>query len=432
VTLQLSEVLDSPVGPTTKGFPGNAGPMPLDKVGSQGWNVLAEDLPLPVMVLKRSAVEHNLATMRSYCDRRGLLLAPHAKTTMAPQLMQAQLEAGAWGLTVASSQQAQVLRALGCRRIVVANQLVGAPNVRYLAEQLRDDPAFELYSWVDSPESVQALVEAAELAGLDRPWQVLLEVGWPGGRTGTRDAAAAAATVAAVTASRGRVELVGISVFEGLLAVSTIGSSAAGGVSTGVSLEELLADVVATADRLHATGVLPEGYLLTGGGSASFDAVAERFVGAAGDPRVLLRSGCYVTHDHGMNHTLSPLGTADHRAPEEDGTLEPALEVWAYVHSAPEPGLAFLTLGRRDAPYDAGLPVPLFRIAAGSTQRVPLTGEVTGLNDQHCYLRYDGELAVGDRVVLGISHPCTAFDKWQVIPVVDDDWNVVDAVRTYF
>ena len=32
----------------------------------------------------------------------------------------------------------------------------------------------------------------------------------------------------------------------------------------------------------------------------------------------------------------------------------------------------------------------------------------------------------------GISHPCTAFDKWRLIPVVDDDYTVVDAVLTFF
>lgn len=428
--LDLSDVLASPVGPTTKGFPGGLAPLALRDVGAQGWDVVGEDLPLPLLVLRRSALDHNLAVMKQWCDSRGVLLAPHGKTTMAPQLFDRQLAAGAWGITVASVQQVQVARSVGCSRVVVANQLVGAPGLDWLAAERDADPAFELYNWVDSPAAVAELVAATRRTGSTRPWTVLLELGWPGGRTGARDDAAVDATVEAVRASGGAVQLVGVSIFEGLLAVSTVSAAAAGGVSAGVSLDAVLERVVTTAQRLRADGALPQDALLSGGGSASFDAVAEHFATAWPQARLLLRAGCYVTHDHGMNESLSPLGTTDPRSPGP--RLQPALELWTYVHSTPEPGLAFLTLGRRDAPYDAGLPVPLARVRRGSRERVPFVGEVTGLNDQHCYLRHEGELEVGDRVVLGISHPCTAFDKWQVLLVVDDDGRVVDAVRTYF
>jgi D-serine deaminase-like pyridoxal phosphate-dependent protein len=35
-------------------------------------------------------------------------------------------------------------------------------------------------------------------------------------------------------------------------------------------------------------------------------------------------------------------------------------------------------------------------------------------------------------VTFGLSHPCTAFDKWSLLPVLDDEDRVIDAVRTYF
>jgi len=41
-------------------------------------------------------------------------------------------------------------------------------------------------------------------------------------------------------------------------------------------------------------------------------------------------------------------------------------------------------------------------------------------------------LAVGDMVAFGISHPCLTFDKWQVICMVDDDYNVTSAIKTFF
>ena len=41
-------------------------------------------------------------------------------------------------------------------------------------------------------------------------------------------------------------------------------------------------------------------------------------------------------------------------------------------------------------------------------------------------------LAVGDRVGLGISHPCTTFDKWHWMPLVENDYRVSDAVAMHF
>ncbi|HEY6740692.1 MAG TPA: amino acid deaminase, partial [Actinopolymorphaceae bacterium] len=40
------------------------------------------------------------------------------------------------------------------------------------------------------------------------------------------------------------------------------------------------------------------------------------------------------------------------------------------------------------------------------------------------------DLEVGDRVCLGVAHPCTAFDKWRVVPIVDDERRIVDVART--
>jgi D-serine deaminase-like pyridoxal phosphate-dependent protein len=58
---------------------------------------------------------------------------------------------------------------------------------------------------------------------------------------------------------------------------------------------------------------------------------------------------------------------------------------------------------------------------------------VVKLNDQHAYLRLGGAgVQVGDWLEFGISHPCTVFDKWPMIPVLDDDGRVVDLIRTFF
>ena len=91
-------------------------------------------------------------------------------------------------------------------------------------------------------------------------------------------------------------------------------------------------------------------------------------------------------------------------------------------------------MGKREAPYDAGLPVPL-RVRHRDGRVTAADGlSVTQFNDHHAFLFVpDGtRLAPGDLVCSGISHPCTAFDKWPVIPVIDDDYTVTDLIRTYF
>jgi D-serine deaminase-like pyridoxal phosphate-dependent protein len=98
--------------------------------------------------------------------------------------------------------------------------------------------------------------------------------------------------------------------------------------------------------------------------------------------------------------------------------------VWAQVVSRPEDGLALLGMGRRDVSFDQGLPVP---------KTLP-EAHVAKLNDQHAYLQLgpSDDVRVGDWLRFGVSHPCTTFDKWPMIPVLDDANRVVDLVRTFF
>jgi D-serine dehydratase len=117
--------------------------------------------------------------------------------------------------------------------------------------------------------------------------------------------------------------------------------------------------------------------------------------------------------------------------------LRAALEVWAVVQSCPEPGLAIVNAGKRDVSTDWGLPVVRKWLRAGDAapQAAPEGWQIDKLNDQHAYLRFSADAAgpqVGDRVAIGISHPCTTFDKWRWMAVVDDSYTVVDAITTAF
>lgn len=422
--MDLSQIENEILDDRVKGMPGNVSPFPLGRIADQGWNVLNEDLPLPLLVLKATALEHNIDLMGGYCEARGVLLAPHGKTTMAPQLFRKQLEAGAWAMTAASVEQLQVYRRFGVQRVLFANQLVGRANLRYLIEELKKDNEFEFFCFVDSLDGAKLLADAATELSLPSPIQVLAEVGYGGGRGGVRSIELLDELCESLGQSKGKVALAGVAGFEGLLPVQRFAVSSESSAST--SVDSFLESVALSVEHLRQSGALGDDFLVTAGGSAAFDKVVEILQPTIGDSgRLVLRSGCYITHDHGMYAETSPLSES----------LRAALELWSYVQSCPEPGLSLLTFGRRDVPEDHGLPVPLRLVSVGGASRnAPSEWEIESLNDQHAHLRHpaDAEIRVGDRVVCGISHPCTAFDKWRVIPVIDDEYNVVDAIRTFF
>jgi D-serine deaminase-like pyridoxal phosphate-dependent protein len=131
------------------------------------------DLPTPVMVLRETALAHNLSVMASYCSAWGVDIAPHGKTTMAPQLWERQLAAGAWGITAATAGQARVMRARAVGRVLIANEVVDPVAIAWMAEQLVD-PGFELLCYVDSDRAVDILDAGLRAAGAIRPLGVLV------------------------------------------------------------------------------------------------------------------------------------------------------------------------------------------------------------------------------------------------------------------
>jgi D-serine dehydratase len=179
--------------------------------------------------------------------------------------------------------------------------------------------------------------------------------------------------------------------------------------------------------------------ILTGAGSAWYDVVAEMFSGAGfGDAvEIVLRPGCYLTHDIGIyKEAQAKILERNPVAREMHSGLLPAMQVWAYVHSRPEAERAIVGLGKRDAAFDAGLPVAAlwFRQGAAGPVAAPAHWTVTKMMDQHAYLKVspDDDVRVGDMIGFDISHPCLTFDKWKVIPVVNARFDVVDVVETYF
>jgi D-serine deaminase-like pyridoxal phosphate-dependent protein len=403
-----------------KGLPPDAEGLTVRELAAQRRNLFTGGFTTPVLALSAERLTHNLELMETYAVRHGLAFAPHGKTSMAPQLFWRQIEHGAWGITLAVPHQVRVAREFGIERIFLANELVDAAALRWIASELAADPEFRFVCYVDSVRGVE-LMDAA-LGASTRPVDVVVELAaGEGARTGVRTEAECEAVADAVAATR-TLRLVGVAGYEG-----EVPRADPERVHAWLRRLTALAVDFDKAGRFEGVAQI----VVSAGGSAWFDAVADVFseLPDLSLPVLkLLRSGAYVSHDDGHYRRLTPFT----RVPEE-GALHPAFRLWAQVVSRPSPEQAFANAGKRDAAYDLDLPEVQVVRRDGAERPAPgLT--VTALSDQHAWLRTDPEadVEVGDWVGLGLSHPCTSFDKWQLIPLVEADGTVVDYVRTFF
>ncbi|WP_428981469.1 amino acid deaminase [Nocardia brasiliensis] len=385
----------------------------------------------PVLTIDRSAVEANVALMADWAGAAGVRLAPHGKTTMAPQLWAQQLAAGCWGITLATVWQVQLARSFKVRRILLANTLVDPVGLHWVAEELANDPEFEFVCWADSVETVELMDRQLSTAPGTARVRVLVELGGPHGRTGARTVEQAHAIAAAISGAR-RLTLGGVGGYEGALAHDRTPEA----VDT---VRHYLDELARLHREIAAAGGYPGAAIITAGGSAYPDLVVQQLAevadeqGTQGVPTtIVLRSGAYIIHDDGFYAGISPLAAA-----RTDKPLRSAMHGWARTISRPEPGLALLDAGKRDLPFDEGLPVPQ-RVAGPEDTPVDPAARTSALNDQHLFLRLPegADLPIGAVVRFGLSHPCTAFDKWRLIPVIDDADagapRVVDLLHTFF
>jgi D-serine deaminase-like pyridoxal phosphate-dependent protein len=389
-------VLDPVLDGTVKGWPDLG--CRASEVPARGLSI--DDLPTPVLAIREAALRHNIDALAGWCTRQGVLLAPHAKTTMAPRLLERQLAAGAWGLTVADVRQARVALVSGAKHVLIANEIASPADLDWVCEQTAD-----VVFCVDSAELLE-LAEARHRHAGGPPLSVLVELGFGEGRCGLRSPREVRELARAVAASP-HLRLRGIEGYEGLIGEVP---------SIDVFLEQLVEACAAVATLLDEPQPL-----VTTGGSAYIDRVVDVVGTGAAELgwTLCLRSGCYVTHDHGIYER-----NAAHRRDPAAPRFEPAIEVRASVLSRPQRDRLILGCGRRDVSFDAGLPILLDHPHA----------ELVALNDQHAHVRVAAAspLRPGDVVRLGISHPCTALDRWRVIPLIDDTGRVLEAIRTWF
>lgn len=404
----------------SKGFP-------LTATAATQWSIFDDDVPYPIALLLESAIEHNSKTMMRFCERNNVSLAPHGKTTMAPALFRRQLRDGAWAITAATTWQAKTMRQAGVDRVLIANQVVAPGEIDWLARSL--DEGFDVCCYVDSLDGVDIMNQTLARVRPARQLPVLLEMGIAGGRTGVRTIADGMVVAAAVARSP-HLGLIGTSGFEGIL--GPIGDRP---VSNQVT--EFLDQIVELTLAVDAEGWFdpPHEVIVSAGGSAFFDQVVDCFSGLdlKSGVRIVIRSGCYISHDNGSLHQVSPMGETPRTGHDE--RLIPAIEVWGSVLSRPEPTRALVGIGKRDASTDGLLPI-LKKVRRRGSAEIDTVPEVrvVEIHDQHAFLDLDpaDPLAVGDLVGFGISHPCTTFDKWRSIPIVADDYRVIEIAETLF
>ncbi|MFT2018385.1 alanine racemase [Streptomyces sp. 796.1] len=421
----VARLADERVDHRFKGLPPDAEGDTVGALAAARRSLFTGGFTTPVLALSADSVAHNLTLMEQYAERHQLAFAPHGKTSMAPRLFERQLAHGAWGITAAVPSHVRVYRAFGIQRIFLANEVVDPAALRWLAGELTADPDFRFICYVDSLRGVELMDAALRAAGARRPVDVVVELGaGPGARTGARTEAECE-LIADAVAEVGTLRLVGVAGYEGEV-------PQADGASVRAWLRRLTALVVAF-DRAGRFGAEPAEIVVSAGGSAWFDAVADVFAELpplSGPALKLLRSGAYVSHDDGHYRELTPFN----RVPAE-GALHSAFRLWSQVISRPSGEQAFLNAGKRDAAYDLHLPVAQVVRDARTGEIRPADGiTLTGLSDQHGWLRTEPgtRLEVGDWVGLGLSHPCTSFDKWQLIPLVEADGTVSDLIRTFF
>ncbi len=440
--LDLTAIHGAMLETPAKGLPPLADGLPVSRIPALSLNVLRGELPFPVMVIREAALMANIRSLARAADDAGVSLAPHGKTTMAPQIFDLQLTAGAWAITLANMHQAAIAAHFGVPRILVANSITADADIARLAQISQHH---EIIVTSDSAAHAQRLATRLTAWGLQQPVPVLVEYGIPGQRCGCRNRDQVRDVVSEILRHPSALVPAGIIGYEGLLESGKRDAEAHAVIAW-------MGELLQAANCLRSCALYKNECIISAGGSAFIDLVLD-FMQAnrPGYPhRFVLRSGCAVAHDDGWYAGFS---SAMHARNPHAPKLQPVLELWSIVQGRPEPDIVILSFGKRDCPYDAGLPVPkLARLTVPAAEESPLPGmsptpgdlplvaldpalyQIDRLYDQHARLRCPdtSPLQVGDLVACGISHPCGAFDRWQWIPTVNESYSVTDLIRTFF
>lgn len=393
-----------------KGFPIDSYGKTLEQFLATKPNLFTANFQFPIMVLKEAAIKNNIAQMMSFCNSVDAQLAPHVKTTMSPQLAQMQVAAGATALTIANFWQGRIFLKHGFKNLIIANEVLDPTAIAEIAKINKQKQA-EIIFYVDSILALEIIQKHTPLEGEQN---LFIEVGTENGRGGVRELSLVEQLAQRIKADK-RLNLIGVTGFEGAV------PDAARGRRGEKKISKFCQKIVAAAELAYPYKS-DQQFVISAGGSAYFDIVARELNKFEKPRRLLLRSGGYITHDHKYYEEIYPFASTDR-------SFQPAIEVWAQVISKPEKGFGVLNLGKRDIGNDLHNPIP---IKSYDGQVKSFSAVIEKLNDQHGCLRGKQEFSLAQLIGLGISHPCTTFDKWGLIPLVNDDYDLIDCLQTFF
>lgn len=393
-----------------------------------GWNLLAEEVSFPIAVINQKSLLNNAKWMQEFSNKSSVKLAPHGKTSMAPALFKVQLEQGCWGISLATVPQVINAFQNGINRIMLANQLVGAYHMKLIADLLSTNE-LEFYCFVDSVENIHVLGKYFDVRNVSL--NILVEVGILNGRCGWRDTDKIAVLLDAI-GEYPHLHLCGISFYEGVIQ----GDDAADKIVEFVKSITTIFGELCSENKFDSKDII-----ITGAGSAWYDIVAKELSANNVTPGVqylpVIRPGCYLVHDTGIyQDAQKAVVDRSQLACDISGDLISSLELWAYIQSVPESGLAVIGLGKRDVAFDAGLPTAEYLYRPGTKQPVKIENgcQVVKIMDQHCMMKFDANTSLkpGDLVCFSTSHPCLTLDKWRQVGIIDDNFIVKQTIETYF
>jgi D-serine deaminase-like pyridoxal phosphate-dependent protein len=352
-----------------------------------------EDLDTPTVVVDLDVLERNVSRMAARARTAGVRLRPHAKTHKIPELARLQLAAGAAGISLAKTGEAEVFADAGIDDVFLAFPVVGAEKGRRLlalADRIR------LAVGVDSLEGASGRAAVFRAAG--RLLDVLLKVDCGYHRVGVQPPQAAA--VARRVADLPGLSLRGIFTHAGHAYLAPEPAAVAG---IGRQEGEILA---ATADSLRSEGLTVEEVSV---GSTPTARVAMSVAGVTE-----CRPGNYVYHDASQ----VSIGTC--------GIEDCAMTILATVVSSPAADRAVLDCGSKTLSSD-----PLRPTAGGHGWILGRKSRIASLSEEHGVVRVEpGEsFRVGERVRVLPNHACVVSNLHDRIVLargdrVEGEWAV--------
>jgi D-serine deaminase-like pyridoxal phosphate-dependent protein len=341
-----------------------------------------EDLPTPSVLVDLDVLGANIERMQARAHAAGVQLRPHAKTHKSAAVGWMQLAAGARGLTLAKTSEAEAFADLGFDDLFLAYTVVGDDKARRL---LALSDRVRLSVGVDSLDGARSLGGVFAPAG--RRLSVRLEIDPGFHRAGVlpEDTVALAAQIAEVPG----LELTGVFTHAGQ---GYAGPTPADVARIGAEEGRLAAE---TARALREAG-LPIADVSVGSTPTAAAAMTGRGVTEC-------RPGTYVYNDR----CQIALGSA---APEHC-----ALTILATVVSAPAPDRAVLDAGSKTLSSDPMRPsADGFGIVAGRESRIARISEEHGI----LAVAPGESFRVGERVLVRPNHACAVVNLHDALVAV--------------